>query len=380
MASTPVITEQRFSIYPTYIVSTPIWSGGNGRRTSAQRESEKHLKDNSHKGQLSHKASSRLRNAVNWLVSSAGYKRVYSKVDQKHYYFKVNFITLTFPQQEGRDISGKELHKTLHAWLVYARKYFYLRNYVWKVERGAQGKIHVHMTTDTFIHYRRLRDSWNRLLIKEGYVDAYYARTGHFDPNSTDVHSVRSIKNLGGYLCKYMDKSSGLDESYTNRIWGCSSMLSDSNKCRYLADAHETSEVASSLMNPDIKWKHINSKPDAFGRVRSVGEIYFVNTDDWSRLIRGKIRSTYDEHRYYIRKSELKPPEDYLTLNDTPISVYNIAAGLKRAALLRQAKKGIELNMISGDITSTSVTITLGKTGTAAREDFTYTQGFFELN
>jgi len=316
MYAPPLITEHRFSIYPTYVVSTAIWSGGNSARSERQRAAQANLSDNTHKGLLSAKASSRLRNAVNWLVQSAAWKRVYSKVDNKHYYFKVNFITLTIPSQSRGEVTPKLLHKMLHTFLVYSRKYYYLRNYVWKIERGSQGKIHIHLTTDTFIHYRRLRDTWNRIMIGEGLVDEYYQRTGHYDPNSTDVHSVKKVKNIGGYLCKYFDKDSGLPESFNRRIWGCNRELSSTNKCQYIASLDEVSEVAEPLMSHEIKWKRIMSKPDKLGSTRSIGELFFINGDQWSRLMRGRLREAYDVHRLNLRKGARSPGENYLIIQD----------------------------------------------------------------
>lgn len=274
-----------------------------------------------------------MRNAVNWLIESAKYKRVYSKVDKKHFYFKVNFITLTVPRLEGRDISSKELKHLLHGFLSYSRKYFYLKNYVWKVERGSKGKLHVHLTTDTFIHYRHLRDCWNRLLMKNGYSDNYYTEHGHYDPNSTDVHSVKSIKNLAGYICKYMSKETELGKDWTGRIWGCNYELSSGNKCQYIATPDELNKVAECLMHKQVKYKPLESKPDALGQVKKIGELFFVNTDTWSRIIKGKIKDAYNDHRFYIRSQTPKPPASYLSIEEVlsslPVKPY-IRTGKKQ--------------------------------------------------
>lgn len=307
-------TEQRFSIYPTYIISTPIFTGGNGIRSKAQRDNEKNLTDNSAKGQLSKKASTKLNNAVNWLVSSAQYKRVYSKQEQKHFYFKINFITLTIPEQPTDQVNGKVVSEMLHTWITYARKYFYLRNYVWKIEAGKKGLLHIHLTTDTFIHYKRVRDSWNKIMQKRNLIDHYYNRTGHYNPNSTDIHSVKNVRNIGGYICKYMSKESGLPDSFRNRIWGCSVNLSHENKCCHLADQGSIGQVVKPLMNRNIRWKRLESKPDRMGMVKSVGEIFFVNERVWKDYITGAIKEAYDTHRFYIRSCAIKPPKEYFEI------------------------------------------------------------------
>ncbi len=309
-------TEQRFTINPTYICSTPVFEGLNRRKSHLQKRNEKNLSDNTHKGKLSLKAISKLRNAVNWLVESAMWKPLYWKEENKWIYFKVNFITLTIPQQKDEDINGEQLQKLLHTFLIYARKYFYLHNYVWKVERGRLGKIHIHLTTDTFIHWRKLRDSWNRILMKEGLSDEYFATHGHYDPNSTDVHSVKSIKNLAGYLCKYMSKETGMNETYKNRLWGCNQMLSSSNKCQYIADLCEASEIMKPLFSREIRYDTIKSKPDSMGHTKTMGEIFFMSARSWQTLTGKFLANVYNEHRLRIRNATPKPPADYLIIGD----------------------------------------------------------------
>ncbi len=316
MALPPVHTEQRFSIRPTYVVSTPVYSGFNSVRSKEQRLSESNLLDNSHQGQLSLKASKKIRNAINWLTHSAKFKRVYSKVDQKHYWFKVNFITLTIPYSEGQEISGERVHKLLHTFIAYSRKYFYLHNYVWKIERGRQNKLHIHLTTDTFIHYRRLRDCWNRILLKDGLIDNYFKQHGHYDPNSTDVHAVRKVKNLAGYMAEYMCKGTGLGEDFKNRIWGCNYNLSDRNKCSYISDAGELSDISKTLFHTAVRWRKLESKPDSMGRIRSYGEIFFLNESIWSKVIHGRLKDVYTIHINAIRDATPKPPAEYLMFGE----------------------------------------------------------------
>src|SRR3569832_1458350 len=138
-----VVTGYNIYIKPTYVVTMPEFSKSNKPRSLKQRHNEKNLEKNSHKGLLSKKAMSRLRNAINWLTASAKYKRIYSKRDKKAFWFKVNFITLTIPPQNGKCVSEKMFKKALHAWLVYAQKYFYLKNYVWKIEAHEDNRLHI---------------------------------------------------------------------------------------------------------------------------------------------------------------------------------------------------------------------------------------------
>lgn len=294
----------------------PVYTGGKGIRSKAQRAIESNLKENKHKGEISIKAAKRVRNATNWLLQSATWKPVWYKEECKTVWFKVNFITLTIPYHNNSQIDGKMVHKLLHTWLTYARKYFYLHNYVWKVERGDGGKLHVHLSTDTFIHWRDLRSSWNRLLMKNGLLDKYYNVYGNYDANSTDVHAVKKVDNLAAYLGAYMMKKANLGEDFKNRIWGCNRELGDKNKCSYLADVSELEEVSKPLMHIDINWKPVDSKPDSLGKCVRIGEIFFMNEDIWARVMYGKIKETYRRHIKTIRDRTPVIPEQYLIYDE----------------------------------------------------------------
>ena len=79
--------------------------------------------------------------------------------------------------------------------------------YIWKAERQKRGAIHYHITSNKFIHYQELRNKWNWLLSKHGLNESYVKEHQHNNANSTDVHSVKNIKNLAPYLIKYFTKT-----------------------------------------------------------------------------------------------------------------------------------------------------------------------------
>lgn len=309
-----VVSGYNIYIKPTYVVTMPEFSGGNGLRSSKQKTNEENLKDNKHNGQLSKKAMSKLRNSINWLVSSAKYKRIWSKKDQKAFWFKVNFVTLTIPSQPTGLVSEKVFKKALHAWLIYAQKYFYLKNYVWKIEAHENGNLHVHICTDTFIHYKSLRQSWNRTLDHNGLLDTHFQKFGNKDPNSTDVHATRKVNDLAAYLCEYMVKKPSLAATYKGRIWSCNYALSHKNSCSLNVDPTEMAECMRSLADKQIRYSALESPPDALGQRKKIGEIFFVNTDSWSRIIKGKIKEKFDQHRFYIRSQVVVPPPAYFEI------------------------------------------------------------------
>lgn len=302
---------QRLTIRPTYIVSTPIWETGNFRRTAKQLHNQINLKDNSHKGKLSDKSITKLRNSINWLTSSAQWKPIWWQQESRFIYFKVNFITLTVPKQPTGDgeINGQLFSKMLNTWLVYSRKYHYLKNYVWKYERGEEGKLHIHLTTDTFIPWQKVRDSWNRIMQSHGLIDDYFKEYGHYDPNSTDIHACKKVDDLAAYLCKYMSKSTGLEEKFKNRIWGCSYSLNE--KCEHIVDMDMYNSELPPLYHKDIRWKNIESKADMFGKSRKIGEVFFMTAKNWITMGNCAISKAYNEHRFRIRTATPKLPEQY---------------------------------------------------------------------
>lgn len=78
------------------------------------------------------------------------------------------FVTLTLPAaQKHTDVEITTY--LINPFLVYARKYFNLKYYVWKKELQENGNLHFHLVFDRFIDYKSLRREWNKLL-NRGYV------------------------------------------------------------------------------------------------------------------------------------------------------------------------------------------------------------------
>lgn len=217
---------------------------------------------------LSSKATSRLNQSIDWLAflcksSQAALSRQASE--------KINtlaFITLTIPATQ---LHPDKLIKNvcLNHFLTILRQKFGVRHYVWKAELQSNQNIHFHVIIDKYIHHRRIRTLWNNIIGKLGYVRAYqermqsldflqYCKVRHAqstksvararisysaglkndwtDPNSVDVRSVGSVRNLRAYMAKYMAKpivkgseSGELSEreaAFGGAIWYCSRSLS----------------------------------------------------------------------------------------------------------------------------------------------------------
>lgn len=366
----PVFIAQDIYIKPNYIVSIPQYSKENKGLSLEFIKNQDNLLNNETNGKLSRKAVQGLKNAINWLCISAKQKNVFRKktqkvvkangqnetvnVAEKWFKFKVNFVTLTLPDTE-KPILSKDLQKNLlNPFLTYMRKYHGLKNYVWRLEFQANGKLHVHLTTDSFLHLKIIKDSWNRLLNDNGYLDLFYRKNGHLDPNSTDVHATKNIKNIAAYLAKYMSKKNSVyklpkknkpvkaltvmqykrwykqrlnfwnspfnPRPITGRIWSCSEQLSKANKCHVEIPANECSEELRCLMNKEIEYKDIMGlapktinaqfNPDDWrNQPKKIGEVYFLKAIDWFTKINGIVKKTFDQTRQAI--ADLNPVVNY---------------------------------------------------------------------
>lgn len=351
---------QNLYIKPSYVVSMPEYCFFNRETgevisqnprlsTEAFIENQKNLENNDAAGRLSKKAITGLRNSINWLCLAAKKKRVFMKKENKNFFFKVNFVTLTLPDTE-KVITSQDLQKLLlNPFLTYMRKYHGLRNYVWRIEFQANGKLHVHLTADTFLHHRKVRDAWNRLLDKNGYLEQFVKKHKHKDPNSTDVHSTRKIKNMAAYLAKYMSKKGSEyklgkrkkvrplgvhnpkawylqrvnfwnspfnPRPITGRIWGCSKELSRANKTSVHIPATECQEELRCFMRPDIQFKELYSEPPkntnkispyaipgVVPEKKKIGEVFFLQAADWLTKITGVVRTVFDETRWLLSKA-----------------------------------------------------------------------------
>lgn len=310
----PIYVGQNLYIRPNYIVSMPEYSFATQCTSLKFEDNKTNLKKNQHNGNLSEKAIKNLKNAINWLIISSRNKRVYQKSTKRTFSYKISFITLTLPDTETA-IKGTDFQsKLLNPFLVYLRKYHNLKNYVWKMEVQKNGKLHVHITADCFLHYGTIRLIWNRLLKSNGYLVQFKEKFKHENPNSTDVHSVYKVKNLAAYLSKYMSKQNKDFEGYKGKIWGCNYELSRANKTSVHIPANETGSELKPLMKPSIGYHPILGKPNSLGIPRQIGEIFLLKISNWKNDIKGTIKDTFMKTINQLRSAitHFTEPEFYL--------------------------------------------------------------------
>jgi hypothetical protein len=154
---------------------------------------------------LSDKAKQKAKRAIKYLIYQSSEKTAYNYKTHSKFKFKLCFITLTLSSEQLH--SDKDIKKTLlNQFLIEAKKKWKIEHYVWKSERQQNGNIHFHILTDRFIPWLELRNTWNRIQNKLGYVDNYEKKYHKKSPNSTDIHSLNNIQNISAYMIKYMIK------------------------------------------------------------------------------------------------------------------------------------------------------------------------------
>jgi hypothetical protein len=177
-----------------------------GVKRLPSRTSLSNLSDNNHHNKLSVKSKQKAKRAIKYLIYNSSTKKAYSRKTGNTFSFKVNFITLTLASTQLH--SDKTIKQVLlKQFLIEARKKWGLKNYVWKSERQSNGNIHFHILSDIWIPWLELQQVWNRIQEKLGYISNYEKIHHKRNPNSTDVHSLKSIKNVSAYLVKYMVKN-----------------------------------------------------------------------------------------------------------------------------------------------------------------------------
>lgn len=176
-------------------------------------------------GKLSHGARKRLKSSIELLIDISPKKWFTVPSTGKRFQFQITFLTLTLSAPQG-DITDKTVVKTLlEPFLQTLRRKYKCKSYVWRAEKQKNGNLHFHITTNQYIPYDTVRDDWNRCQNKLGLINQFSAKYGHSNPNSTDIHSVRGVRDLARYMVKYMSKEVPESQIVTCKQWDCSKDL-----------------------------------------------------------------------------------------------------------------------------------------------------------
>ncbi len=243
-----------YSLSPKSITLYEEVTRGDG--THFSNEGWENLNDNkNYYGELSEHSRKRLKRKIDYMLYLSKERQVsgsrtisktqnfttdYEKGEKymKPVKSKLTFITLTLPsKQEHSDNEIKS--KCLNPFLNDLRRKFKVDMYIWKAEKQENGNIHFHVLINRYIHWSKVRESWNRKVEILGYISGYQktmkeffkngfrmsentndkrSRAAQFkayetgkaenwkNPNSTDIHALYKVRNAAAYLSKYLAK------------------------------------------------------------------------------------------------------------------------------------------------------------------------------
>jgi len=243
-------------------------------RPSRPRVDHLAISDKKTHGKVSIQARRKVGKAIDYLLFMANDKYLPDTAHGKAYKFKIAFITLTLPSKQVH--SDNEIKDViLNQMLIELKVRYKVRNYIWRAEKQKNGNIHFHILCDRFIPWSELRDRWNRICNKLGYVERYRDEMRKFhesgfrvrnellktwdyksqvkayqkgkandwnSPNSTDVHSLYKVHKVKEYVTKYCTKNESNSE-VNGRLWGSNYELSDIKGAVTIVDESIKSEL-----------------------------------------------------------------------------------------------------------------------------------------
>lgn len=125
--------------------------------------------------------------------------------DGKQFYWRLNFLTFTFPAGlTATDNVPKAFYEIRR---MLGREG--VKHYVWRKELQQNGREHLHLVANVYIHYSHLQTLWNRALCLHcpGSINAFEAKHGHRNPPTTEVRAIRNLRQCRGYFVKYFSKA-----------------------------------------------------------------------------------------------------------------------------------------------------------------------------
>lgn len=181
---------------------------------------------NTYSGKVTGHSQKRILKACDLLLQRSPKRRIYNPVKGGEHDFRIGFWTLTVADEKMH--TAREAYDLcLKPFLRTARRKWGVESYIWKAELQDRGQIHYHLTTNQFVHYQDMRNEWNKLQKAAGWLDGYAKKHKHFNPNSTDVHAVWKVRNLGAYLAKYLSKVEPDKAATIGKVWDCSKDLKE---------------------------------------------------------------------------------------------------------------------------------------------------------
>lgn len=241
-------------------------------------------------GFLNFNSIKRLKRAIELLIAIAKNKEAVNFKTNTTFKFKVNFVTLTLPAPQG-NITDKQLKKeVLDVWFKAAKRRFDLKSYVWRAERQKNGNLHFHIISDCYMKFDTLRDSWNDRLEKLGFITAFEKTHGHRHPNSTDVHSIKKVRDLAAYMVKYMCKLNKKEQRIEGKVWDCSTNLKKKGNLEFVIDSDTGQMIDDAIELHKCKFKKTDNCTLVFYSEqqfeKAITGVYRKHFEEWLNTIR----------------------------------------------------------------------------------------------
>lgn len=129
---------------------------------------------------------------------------------------KASFITLTLPSKQIHDDNTIK-RQILQPFLSECKRALNMEFYIWTAETQANGNIHFHIITPTYINKYILQTTWNRHTDSLGYVE----RSKSKNPPSTNIKGISNTGKAIAYITKYISKGNKDRRKISGRLWGC---------------------------------------------------------------------------------------------------------------------------------------------------------------
>lgn len=183
----------------------------------------KDIQRTAYSGEFTENSKKRLSRCIDILLQISKVRYGINEITGRRQRHQLSFITLSI--QDNIKITAQEGYELLlKHFLQWIRRTKKVNTYIWKAEFQTNGQLHYHITTPAWIHYQEIKDKWNNLLEKSGLHIKYFTEHGHYNANSTDIHTVKKARDIDGYLKKEYYKSIQ-NQKTTGKIWDASDNL-----------------------------------------------------------------------------------------------------------------------------------------------------------
>jgi hypothetical protein len=241
------------------------------------------LSDNHVKGVLSKGSKKNIKRNIQIWTDALEAKKFMSRKTNDWLRTQITFCTLTLPAKQFH--TDKEIKRELlNRWNIEIKREIKSDTYLWVAEKQDNGNIHFHILYPKFIHWQTVRNKWNKILDDNGYIKLYRENQKAFhsngfklreeltekwsaenqyksylngiacnwsNPNSTDIHSLEKIKNVGNYITKYLTK--GNEElKIDGRLWSCSENFRLLRAADFFVDNEIENYIESELKNDKV--------------------------------------------------------------------------------------------------------------------------------